>query len=251
MKITLLIPMYNEGRIVEGTLLEVSSYMKEVFGEDYEILFVNDGSIDGCDKKVAEFRDDAVRLVSYAENRGKGYAIRRGVEEARGEIIFFTDCDLAYGTKVIKEFYDRLLREGADVAVGSRALHPEGYAGYTPLRRLVSRAYLLLLKLAGGLRLSDSQCGCKGFRGEMAKKIFSYAEIDRFAFDLEAILLGQRMGASFIEIPVKVERHGESKVHLVKDTLRMLRDLMKMKRRIKLLDIKEKCKENDAKGEGV
>ncbi len=250
MKITLLIPMYNEAKTVGKTLHEVSSYMKETFSSDYEILFVNDGSRDGCERIVSEYPDSAVRLVSYGENRGKGHAIRTGVKEARGEVILFTDCDLAYGTGVIKEFYDVLAAEGGpDVAVGSRALHPEGYAGYTRLRRLVSRAYLLFLKVAGGLRLSDSQCGCKGFRAGVAKTIFSYAEVDRFAFDFEAILLGQRLGASFAEIPVKVERHGESKVRLIKDTLRMLRDLAKMKKRIKRLEINEHCKENGTKGE--
>lgn len=241
MKFTLLIPMYNERAIIENTLLEVSSFMKETFREDYEILFVNDGSRDGCEEIVAAFPDPCVRLVTYRENRGKGYAIRRGVEEARGEVILFTDCDLAYGTSVIPEFYGILSGEGApDVAVGSRDLHPEGYAGYTPIRRLVSRAYLFVLRLFGGLRLSDSQCGCKGFRADAAKRIFSFCEIDRFAFDFEAILIGQRMGVTFREVPVRVMRHGESKVRIVRDTLRMLRDLGKMKRRIRKLDLEVK-----------
>jgi dolichyl-phosphate beta-glucosyltransferase len=238
MKITLLIPMYNEEKIVKDTLDEVTAYMKETFGEDYEILFVNDGSGDSCAAIVSECRDPSVRLVSYGQNKGKGHAIRTGVEAAHGDVIFFTDCDLAYGCDVIKEFYDVLAAEGGpDVAVGSRAKHPEGYAGYTFLRRLVSRAYLLVLRLFGGLKLSDSQCGCKGFRKDAAKRIFSYCEIDRFAFDFEAILIAQKMGATFREIPVTVKRHGESKVHIVKDTIRMLRDLKKMKKRIKSLDI--------------
>ncbi len=238
MKITLLIPMYNEEKIVKDTLDEVTAYMKETFGEDYEILFVNDGSGDSCAAIVSECRDPSVRLVSYGQNKGKGHAIRTGVEVAHGDVIFFTDCDLAYGCDVIKEFYDVLAAEGGpDVAVGSRPKHPEGYAGYTFLRRLVSRAYLLVLRLFGGLKLSDSQCGCKGFRKDIAKRIFSYCEIDRFAFDFEAILIAQKMGATFREIPVTVKRHGESKVHVVKDTIRMLRDLKKMKKRIKSLDI--------------
>ena len=238
MKITLLIPMYNEEKIVKDTLAEVTAYMKETFSEDYEILFVNDGSVDSCAALVSECSDPSVRLVSYEQNRGKGHAIRTGVEAACGDVIFFTDCDLAYGCDVIREFYDVLAAEGGpDVAVGSRPKHPEGYAGYTFLRRLVSRAYLLVLRLFGGLKLSDSQCGCKGFRKETAKRIFSHCEIDRFAFDFEAILIAQRMGATFREIPVTVKRHGESKVHIVKDTIRMLRDLRTMKKRIKSLNI--------------
>ena len=77
----------------------------------------------------------------------------------------------------------------------------------------------------------------KGFRKDAAKKIFSYCEIDRFAFDFEAILIGQRIGAVFTEIPVTVKNHGESKVHVIRETLRMLSDLRRMKKRIKKLDI--------------
>ena len=149
----------------------------------------------------------------------------------------FTDCDLAYGTAVIREFYDAFAATGCDVAVGSRPKHPEGYAGYTLLRKIVSRVYLGVLRFFGGLSLSDSQCGCKAFGGEIAKKIFSHCEVDRFAFDFEAILIGQKIGARFHEIPVKVINHGESKVHIIKDTLRMLSDLRRMKKRIKKLDI--------------
>ena len=238
MKITLLIPMYNEADIVAATLDEVTAYMKNTFVEDYEILFVNDGSRDNCAEIVKNYPDPAVRLCSYEENRGKGHAIRTGVSEARGDVIFFTDCDLAYGCDVIKTFYDALSAEGApDVAVGSRSKHPEGYAGYSFLRKIVSKAYLSVLRIFGGLSLSDSQCGCKGFRKEPAKKIFSHCEVDRFAFDFEAILIGQHFGMNFGEIPVKVERHGKSSVHILRDTFKMLSDLRKMKKRIKKIEV--------------
>lgn len=238
MRISVIIPMYNEKNIIESTIEKVSGYMASQFAEgEYEIIFVNDGSRDDCAKTVAACGIPAVRLVDYEKNHGKGYAIRQGVAAAFGEVVMFTDCDLAYGTEVIKEFYDAFDKEGCDVAVGSRPKHPEGYAGYTLLRKIVSRVYLGVLRFFGGLSLSDSQCGCKAFRGEVAKKIFSYCEIDRFAFDFEAILIGQRIGARFHEIPVKVINHGESKVHIIKDTLRMLSDLRRMKKRIKKLDI--------------
>ncbi|MBQ2719189.1 MAG: glycosyltransferase [Clostridia bacterium] len=237
MKISLIIPMYNEEAIVEATLREVSEYMKSTFLEDYEILCVNDGSTDKTPSLVAAFPDPAVKLVSYGENRGKGYAVRRGALAAAGDVVLFTDCDLAYGTGVIKTFYDVLTSpEAPDLAVGSRVLHERGYGEYTLLRRLVSRTYILVLKILGGLRLSDSQCGCKGFRLAAAKTIFSVAEVDRFAFDFEAILLAEHFGMRFCEVPVAVERHGKSSVRVVRDTLRMLRDLRRMKKRIKAME---------------
>ena len=155
----------------------------------------------------------------------------------------FTDCDLAYGTDVIKEFYDALTESGAGAAVGSRPKHKDGYAGYTLLRKLVSRTYLRVLRIFGGLRLSDSQCGCKAFRGREAKAIFSLCTVDRFAFDMEAIMIADRMGVTFIEIPVTVKNHGESKVSVLRDTPKMLRDLARMKRRIRRMNI-QKLEEN-------
>ncbi len=234
MKLSLLIPVYNEESILPSTVREVSDYMKDTFGEEYEVIFINDGSRDASEEILASCHGEGIRVVSYPENRGKGYAIRRGVEAAEGDVIVFTDCDLAYGTGVIKTFYEALSAAGAaDIAVGSRTKHENGYASYSPMRKLVSRAYLLVLRVFGGLPLSDSQCGCKGFRKAAAKRIFENAEIDRFAFDFEAILLGLHFGMTFCEIPVAVERHGRSSVRVLRDTLRMLGDLRRMKKRIK------------------
>ena len=238
MKISVIIPMYNEENIIKDTVKTVSDYMEAHFGEeDYEVLFVNDGSKDNCAAIVEELGIPNIGLVSYEENHGKGYAIRQGVRAAEGDVIMFTDCDLAYGLDVVSEFYSALDNTGYDIAVGSRPKHPDGYAGYSLLRKIVSRVYLGVLRVFGGLSLSDSQCGCKAFRKDTAKKIFSHCEIDRFAFDFEAILLGQKIGARFTEIPVKVINHGESKVRIIRDTLRMLKDLRRMKKRIKKLDI--------------
>ncbi|MBO5305846.1 MAG: glycosyltransferase family 2 protein, partial [Clostridia bacterium] len=86
-------------------------------------------------------------------------------------------------------------------------------------------------------KLSDSQCGCKAFRGNMAEKIFSHCEVDGFAFDFEAIMIGTRLGARFFELPVKIINHRESKVHVISDALKMMGDLYKMKKRVARMDL--------------
>ena len=140
MKISVIIPMYNEENIITDTVNTVSDYMKAHFAEgEYEVIFVNDGSKDTCAAMVAAMEVPGIRLVTYEENHGKGYAIRRGVMAAEGDVIMFTDCDLAYGLDVVSEFYTALDNTGYDVAVGSRPKHPEGYAGYTLLRKILSR----------------------------------------------------------------------------------------------------------------
>ncbi len=225
--------MYNEISIIRDTARAVSEYMEKNFA-DYEIIFSNDGSSDGCDKAVEELGLPSVRVIGYEQNRGKGYAVRQAMLAAEGDIIMFTDADLAYGLDVVKKVCDTFAENpDSDMVIGSRNLSTDGYEGYTLIRKLMSKVYIKVLCIAGGFKLSDSQCGCKAFTGDAAKKIFSRCEVDRFAFDFECILWAQKYGMKITEMPVKIINHRESKVNIVKDTLRMLRDLRKMKKRIK------------------
>ena len=233
MKISVCIPMYNESRVIAKTARELSAYMEANF-EDYEILFCSDGSTDGCDSVVKELNLPKVRVLGYEKNQGKGCAVRTAMLAAEGDIRMFTDADLAYGTEVIKKVamaFEEI--PDAELVIGSRNLSKDGYEGYTFLRKLMSKAYIKVLCMAGGFRLSDSQCGCKAFSGKAAEEIFSRCQVNGFAFDFEAILWAVKMKKRIAEIPVKVINHGESKVNVIKDTLRMLRDLRRMKKRIR------------------
>ncbi len=234
MKISLCIPLYNEEKIIEKTMDELSLSLKERFGEDYEVIYIDDGSTDKSLDLLKKKQDGHTRIVSYLPNRGKGCAVRTGVLQARGEIVLFTDCDLAYGSEIIGEFFGYMEKNpSVDVLIGSRSKHPEGYAGYTLPRKLLSKGYLRFLSVYGGLGLSDSQSGIKAFRREAAQKIFSLAEVDRFAFDLEIILIARRLGRRIEEYPVKIVNHRPSTIHFFRDSVRMIRDVRKIKKRIK------------------
>ncbi len=239
MKISLIIPMYNESSIIHEALDTFSSYMAQTF-EDWELIFVDDGSADGCGDAVAvaHEKDERIRLCRYTPNHGKGYAVRTGVLAAEGDLILFTDCDNAYGTEAIGRLEQTLRETGADIVVGSRNLSKDGYEGYTPLRKLASKTYIKVISIAAGFKLSDSQCGIKGFRRDIAKKIFSNCEVDRFAFDLEVILIAMKLEAKIAEMPVKIINHRESTVHVFRDSFKMLRDVRLMKKRIKKQEIK-------------
>ena len=233
MKISVCIPMYNESRVIAKSAQELSEYMEAHF-EDYELIFCSDGSSDGCDEIVREMKLPNVNVIAYQPNQGKGYAVRTAMLAATGDVCMFTDADLAYGTEVIERVYNTFLENpDAHMVIGSRNLNKDGYEGYTALRKLMSKVYIKVLCIAGGFKLSDSQCGCKAFRGDAAKKIFSRCEVNRFAFDFEAILWAIKMNMKIVEMPVKIINHGESKVNVIKDTLRMLKDLRRMKKRIK------------------
>lgn len=233
MKISLCIPMYNESGIINDTLKIVSEYMKNTF-TDYEVIFSDDGSHDNCREIVENFPDSRIISVGYEKNRGKGYAVRHAVMNATGDIIIFTDCDLAYGLDVVKNAEDLFIdNPDVDMIIGSRNLSGEGYEGYTKIRKIASKAYIRCLSLIGGFKLSDSQCGFKGFRGNIAKKIFSECEVDGFAFDFEVIIKAGNLGAKIKEMPVKIINHRESKINVFSDSLKMLKDAYKIKKKNK------------------
>ena len=240
MKISVVIPMYNEEKIIADTAKAVSQYMIETFGEgNFEVLFSNDGSLDNSADAVASLELPGVRVVGYEKNRGKGCAVRTAMLEAQGDLVVFTDADLAYGTEVIGKLYDRYESEpDAKVIIGSRNKSADGYSEYTFLRKIMSKTYIKVVSIFGGYKnLSDFQCGCKAFTNEATKKIFSLCEIDGFAFDLEALMIATRLKYKIVEIPVKIINHRESKVNIIKDTLKMLSDLRKIKKRVKKLDL--------------
>ena len=239
MKISLVIPMYNEEKIIKDTAIQVHTYMTETFGAgNFELLFSNDGSLDASAKFVEELSLDGVRVVGYEKNQGKGCAVRDGMLKARGDIVMFTDADLAYGIDVVGRFYDHFeASPDTQILIGSRNIGDDGYEGYTLLRKIMSKTYIKVLCLVGGFKLTDSQCGCKAFRRDAARKIFSLCYVNGFAFDFEAIMIADRMGLSISEAPVKIINHRESKVNVIKDTLKMLGDLRRIKKRVKKLDI--------------
>ena len=233
MKFSLIVPMYNEAAIIEDSARTFHDYLAAHF-DSSELLFVDDGSADDCAARVEALELPDTRVLRYTPNQGKGNAVKTGMLAASGEVRMFLDADVAYGTEVIGRAA-KLLDEQPDKAmvIGSRPLHPEGYAGYTPLRKLASKTYIKVLNVAGGFRLSDSQCGCKAYRGEAAEAIFSRTETKGFAFDFETILWAQKLGYGVAEMPVCIVNHRASKVHVLRDTFKMLKELRAIKKRVR------------------
>ena len=233
MKISVIIPMYNESSVIGNTARELHEYMSGHF-EDYEVIFFDDGSKDGSAQIVESLGLPCLRVSTYGENRGKGAAVRHAMLEATGDVVMFTDADLAYGTEVIGRVYGIFADDPeTDIVTGSRNIHKDGYEGYTLMRKLMSKVYIKVLCIMGGFKLTDSQCGCKAFSGKAAKDIFSRCEVDGFAFDFEAILWAGKLGYRIKEMPVKVINHRDSKINVIKDTFRMLSDLRRIKKSVK------------------
>jgi glycosyltransferase involved in cell wall biosynthesis len=228
LRLTVIVPALDEAAGIGATIAAIRSALTPI-AEDggVEVVVVDDGSTDRTADAALDAGADQV--VVLPENRGKGAAIRAGVAAARGRTVAFTDADLAYSP-------DQLLRvvgeveSGWDVAVGSRR-HPDTthIRGAGRLRELGSRAVNLL---AMGVLLShphDTQCGLKAFRSDVAATVFGLGRVDRFAFDIEVLHLVERHGFTIAEVPVQLEMGERSTVRLARDTLRLLRDLWRIR----------------------
>ena len=233
--------MYNESSIVADTVRTVHAAMEKFAAEtchDYEVIFSNDGSTDDCadiaQKTAAQLGADKIIVTGYEKNLGKGGAVRHAMLRATGDVLVCTDCDLAYGTDVVGEAVKYFEGENApDILIGSRRLGGDGYEGYTPLRKAASKVYMLVLRVVAGFKMSDSQCGFKVYKNEVAKKIFADVETNGFAFDQEVLMSAQALGMTIAEMPVKIINHRESSVSVLTDSVKMVRDLLRIKKMVR------------------
>lgn len=242
MKLSVVIPAYNESDIVADTVAQLYSYLSTTYGEDFELIFCDDGSTDGTRAILDSLCPchPLLRAVGYAQNRGKGAAVRTGMLAATGDFILFTDCDLAYGLDAIDALYRfYLAHPDADGVIGTR-LGEDSLTSYSALRRFMSRAYRRTVGILTRTKFRDTQTGIKGFTRDTVGKIFPLCEIDRFAFDLEILLFCEHFEKHICEMPVKIiqNRTAQSKIHPLRDAWRMLRDVVRIRRRIRKISKK-------------
>lgn len=228
LRLTVILPAYNEEDRIAASVEAVRRTLAPVIGDDdLEILVVDDGSVD--DTPAAAERAGA-RVVRQPANRGKGAAVRRGVLEARGRSVVFTDADLAYRPELLLTVLDEI-EQGWDMVVGSRR-HQQTNVLVRARRlrelggRMVNR--LTHLVLLGHFR--DTQCGLKGFQADIARIVFERTRIDGFAFDVELFLIAEQDQLSLREIPVAVENRAGSSVRVVADFAALMVDLFRIRR---------------------
>jgi len=226
-KISLVIPAYNEAKIIKETVENTLSYLEGEFS-DYELIISDDGSRDKTRKICEEIDNPNLFVVGHSRNRGKGSAVREGVSIASGDVLAYTDADLAYGLEAIGQITEKLVSENSDMAIGSRRLHPDGYANYPAIRLLASRCFGFITGLLAGFQY-DTQCGLKVLRCEAAKSAFEYCECDGFAFDFELMMVCKVLKYSVVQFPVKVVNHRESKISVISDSLKMFVDVVKIR----------------------
>jgi glycosyltransferase involved in cell wall biosynthesis len=177
----------------------------EELGEPVEVLVVSDGSTDGTVEAAERVGDPRVRVLSYPENRGKGYAICYGVAHARGRLIGWLDADLDIDPTVIVDAARRFEGTGVDAVIGSKR-HPDSQIDYPRKRRFLSSCFQAMVSVLFRINVRDTQVGAKVFRREMLETVVPLLLIKRYAFDLEVLTVGAEFGFDRIEeVPVRLD----------------------------------------------
>jgi dolichyl-phosphate beta-glucosyltransferase len=230
--LSIIIPAYNEENRLPATLQRILEYMA-LRDFSYEIVVVDDGSRDGtCDyvQGLAE-KHETVRLVRNGMNRGKGYSVRHGVLESRGRDILFSDADLSTPIEECERLLPCISSGEFDIAIGSRAMAESRLEIRQPwYRERMGRVFNWLVRKVTGLGdIPDTQCGFKCFRGEAARYLFGKQRIEGFAFDAEILYLAKKFGYRIKQVPIRWLNSADSRVHVVKHSIQMLKDLIKMR----------------------
>jgi glycosyltransferase involved in cell wall biosynthesis len=226
-ELSIIIPAYNEEALIVSTLDCLQSYLS-ARSERYEIIIVDDGSQDQTVHSVQEWQKKdhpEVHLFVNSQNMGKGFSIQRGVQESRGQIIIFTDADLPYELDAIEGFV-QALRNGCDLAIGSRVLPGSEVRGVPMLRYVAGQVFSWMVQAVLFQGLPDTQCGFKSFRAEAAREIFRRVTIGGFGFDVEMLFIARKRKYAIRPVPVHMIEHRQrSRVRLMKDSFKMFANL--------------------------
>jgi len=231
--VSIVVPVFNEEKNIAETLRRITAFFS-LKNFAWEVLVSDDGSTDGTAGAVRKFASEnprySIRLVSSSPNHGKGFTVRQGVLAASGRYILFTDADLSAPIKETDKLI-KALEGGADVSIGSRGVRAKDCDVQQSFKRRFSgRVFNRLVRMFVLPDVRDSQCGFKCFTRESARMLFSAQKLDGFCFDVEVLFLAKRAGLNVAEVPIMWSEGKESKIRLLRDSVRMFKDLLRIKK---------------------
>jgi len=224
-ELTIVVPAYNEEQRLPASLEKIANYIRAE-RSDTEVLLVDDGSTDRTAAVAESWRDriPQLRVLSNGINRGKGFSVRHGSLEARGDIVLFTDADLSAPIEEAEKLLEAL--KTCDVAIGSRAVNRNLIEVHeSPFREFAGIIFNRIVRVTLRLPFVDTQCGFKAFRRERCKIIFEQQTIERFGFDPELLYLARHHGLTIKEIPVRWAHSPATKVNMMRDSVQMFVDV--------------------------
>ena len=228
---TIVIAAYNEEERLAQSLRKIQAYQAAT-DLPVEIIVVDDGSTDNTALLVVtlSLEVEGLKLISYRQNRGKGYALRTGVLASRGKMVLLSDADFSTPIEELETLRPLITSQAHQIAIGSRALALSEIVRAQPLwRRGMSRVFNQIVRALVLDGFHDTQCGFKLFTGESARQLFGAAQIDRFAYDVEILALAKKSGLRVAEVPIRWTDCTGSKVRPVHDSLQMLADLVRIR----------------------
>lgn len=237
--LSIVIPAFNEEKRLESTLQNISQFSENNL-QNYEILVIDDGSTDNTADIVRKFKDKKVKLIQNPKNMGKGFSVKLGMINAKYDPILFTDADLATPIEETKKFSEAI-ENGADVVIAARNIEGSNIQVKQPkYRQILGRAFPIIVKNMVLPDFNDTQCGFKMFKKTAARKIFARQTLKRFAFDVEILFIAKELGYKIQELPVTwIDKEG-SKLSPIKDSIRMLNEIAKI--RLIILKVNTKIK---------
>jgi dolichyl-phosphate beta-glucosyltransferase len=231
--LSLVIPAYNEEKILAGTLQEIITYLKKK-KYSWEIVIVDDGSHDKTSEIAKKFSGQGVKLLTFKVNRGKGAALREGVLKSSGKYVIYTDADLSVSINYLDKMLKKL-EEGYSVVIGSRRITGSDIVVHQPfIRERMGRVFTFLTRIVTGVQINDFTCGFKGFENKAGHQIFKVGVVDRWSYDAEIIFLAKKFGYKIGQVPVAWIDRRESRVKLGVDTFTSFKGLLK----VRILDLK-------------
>ena len=223
---SIVIPAFNEAARIPATLQSVLACIRER-GWQAEVIVVNDGSTDETADIVRGFMAQApeLRMMENPGNRGKGYSVRAGMLEARGQIVMFTDTDLSSPIDEAERLFAPIVA-GADIAIGSRWLESSRQTHRQPLyRQFFGRCFNAVTRMVMGLPFADTQCGFKAFTRQAAQTVFRLQTIERWGFDPEILFIARKRGYRIVEVGVSWAHDKRSRMSYLRDGIVMLQEI--------------------------
>jgi glycosyltransferase involved in cell wall biosynthesis len=203
MQLSVVVPAYREGARIYDNLQRLVAELDQL-NTDYEVLVVSDGNTDRTVDEAERVPSARVKVLQYAVNRGKGFALSYGVGHATGELVTFIDADMELNPREIKRFIELLHAQDADIIIGSKR-HPQSRVHYPTFRRLQSFVYQVLIRLLFDVGVRDTQTGLKLFRRQVLAEIVPLLAVKQFAFDLELLVVARHLGYTRIrEAPIEL-----------------------------------------------
>jgi glycosyltransferase involved in cell wall biosynthesis len=198
--ISLVVPVFNQQTKVSYSLRKIKQAVESAFS-NYELIVVNDGSIDNTLNILRDIEATSERMhtISYTPNRGKGYAVKQGVLHSHGTVVMFLDGDLDISPDSIKDYVEAL--SACDLVIASKR-HPKSSVTIPRSRAILSKAFSLLIRVATGISQKDTQAGFKAGKGDIMRTIFRNLSVNRYAFDVELLTIASILRVKVQEMPV-------------------------------------------------